>query len=46
LVGEDPASKLYVSLKKKKAEGIGAEMDIYFFKEKENSVLLLSKTQV
>lgn len=35
LVGEDPASKLYVSLKKKKAEGIGVEMDVYYLKEKE-----------
>ncbi len=35
LVGEDPASLLYVSLKKKKAEAIGAEMDIYLLKEKE-----------
>lgn len=35
IVGEDPASKLYVFLKKKKAEAIGAEMDIYYLKEKE-----------
>ena len=35
IVGEDPASLLYVSLKKKKAESIGAEMDIYFLKEKD-----------
>jgi methylenetetrahydrofolate dehydrogenase (NADP+)/methenyltetrahydrofolate cyclohydrolase len=42
LVGEDPASKLYVSLKKKKAEGIGAEMDIYFLKEKENIETILA----
>lgn len=42
IVGEDPASKLYVSLKKKKAEGIGAEMDIYFLKEKENIETILA----
>jgi methylenetetrahydrofolate dehydrogenase (NADP+)/methenyltetrahydrofolate cyclohydrolase len=42
LVGEDPASKLYVSLKKKKAEGIGAEMDVYFLKEKENIETILA----
>lgn len=35
LVGEDPASKLYVSLKKKKVESMGAEMDAYYLKEKE-----------
>ncbi len=35
IVGNDPASKLYVSLKKKIAEGIGAETDVYYFKEKE-----------
>lgn len=33
IVGEDPASKLYVSLKKKAAERIGAEVDIYYIKE-------------
>lgn len=42
LIGEDPASKLYVSLKKKKAEGIGAEMDIYFLKERENIETILA----
>jgi len=42
LVGEDPASKLYVSLKKKKAEGIGAEMDVYFLKEKELTETILA----
>lgn len=31
LVGDDPASKLYVSLKQKAAERLGAEMDIYQF---------------
>lgn len=35
LVGEDPASILFTSLKKKKAEAIGAEMDVYYLKEKE-----------
>lgn len=35
LIGEDPASKLYVSLKKKKAESMGAEMGVYYLKEKE-----------
>ena len=42
LVGEDPASKLYVSLKKKRVEGIGAEMDVYFLKEKENIETILA----
>lgn len=36
LIGEDPASKLYVSLKKKGAESVGIEMDIYYLKEKES----------
>lgn len=35
LIGEDPASQLYVALKKKKAESIGAEMDIYLLPENE-----------
>ncbi len=30
LVGDDPASKLYVNLKKKAAERVGAEVDVYF----------------
>lgn len=29
LVGDDPASKLYVNLKQKAAERVGAEMDVY-----------------
>jgi len=29
IVGNDPASELYVNLKKKAAERIGAELDIY-----------------
>ncbi len=35
LVGDDPAGRLYVSLKKKRAESIGIEMDVYYFKESE-----------
>lgn len=31
LVGENPASKLYVSLKQKAAERVGARMDVYEF---------------
>jgi len=34
IVGEDPASVLYVNLKKKAAERIGAELDIYRIPEK------------
>jgi len=34
LVGNNPASELYVNLKKKEAEKIGAEVDIYFVSEK------------
>lgn len=33
IIGEDPASKLYVSLKKKAAEAIGAEFSLYEFPE-------------
>lgn len=33
IIGDDPASKLYVGLKKKAAERIGAELDIYYLKE-------------
>lgn len=46
IVGEDPASKLYVSLKKKKAQSIGAEMDIYYIKENEplKNILTLIKS--
>lgn len=33
LIGADPASKLYVGLKKKAAERIGAELDIYYLNE-------------
>ncbi len=34
LIGDNPASKLYVGLKKKAAERVGAELDIYFLPEK------------
>lgn len=34
LIGDDEASHLYVQLKKKKAEEIGAELDPYFLPEK------------
>jgi len=33
IVGEDPASRLYVKLKREAAERIGAEMDVYEFPE-------------
>ena len=35
LVGDDPAGRLYVSLKKKRAQSIGVEMDVYYLKENE-----------
>lgn len=46
VVGNSPASQLYVSLKKKAAERIGAEVDIYLIKEnsKLEDLLLLIKT--
>lgn len=46
LVGNDPASQLYVNLKKKAAERIGAEVDIYLIKEnsKLEDLMLLIKT--
>jgi methylenetetrahydrofolate dehydrogenase (NADP+)/methenyltetrahydrofolate cyclohydrolase len=46
LVGNDPASELYVNLKKKAAERIGAEVDIYFIREnsKLEDLLFLIKT--
>lgn len=46
IVGEDPASKLYVGLKKKAGEKIGAEVDIYYIKEnsKLSDLLLLIST--
>jgi methylenetetrahydrofolate dehydrogenase (NADP+) / methenyltetrahydrofolate cyclohydrolase len=46
LVGNDPASQLYVNLKKKAAERIGAEVDIYLIKEnsKLEDLILLIKT--
>lgn len=33
LIGSDPASRIYVNLKKKAAERIGAELDIYYLNE-------------
>jgi methylenetetrahydrofolate dehydrogenase (NADP+)/methenyltetrahydrofolate cyclohydrolase len=42
LIGEDPASKLYVGLKKKAAEKIGAELDPYFLPEKTKLTDILS----
>ncbi len=45
LVGNDPASQLYVNLKKKAAERIGAEVDIYLIKERsklEDLILLIN----
>ena len=46
LVGNDPASQLYVNLKKKAAERMGAEVDIYLIKEnsKLEDLILLIKT--
>ncbi len=46
LVGNDPASQLYVNLKKKAAEKIGAEVDIYLIKEnsKLEDLILLIET--
>lgn len=36
LIGDDPAGRLYVSLKKRRAESIGIKMDVYYLKEKES----------
>jgi methylenetetrahydrofolate dehydrogenase (NADP+)/methenyltetrahydrofolate cyclohydrolase len=46
LVGKDPASQLYINLKKKAAERIGAEVDIYLINEnsKPEDLILLIKT--
>ncbi len=46
LVGNNPASELYVNLKKKAAERIGAEVDIYFISEKAklDDIILLIDT--
>lgn len=44
IVGDDPASKLYVGLKQKAAKRIGAELDIYYLPEKvklEDVILLI-----
>ena len=46
IIGKNPASELYVNLKKKAAERIGAEVDIYFLGEnsKIDDILLLVDT--
>jgi methylenetetrahydrofolate dehydrogenase (NADP+)/methenyltetrahydrofolate cyclohydrolase len=46
LIGDNPASRLYVGLKKKAAEKIGAEVDIYFLptNTKLDEILLLIDT--
>ncbi len=46
LVGNDPASTLYVTLKKKAAERIGAELDVYYIPEKAKiaDIMLLVST--
>lgn len=46
IIGKNPASELYVNLKKKAAERIGAEVDIYFLGEnsKIDDILLLIDT--
>lgn len=46
LIGNDPASRLYVDLKKKAAARIGAELDVYFLKEntKLEEIILLIGT--
>jgi methylenetetrahydrofolate dehydrogenase (NADP+)/methenyltetrahydrofolate cyclohydrolase len=46
IVGNNPASELYVNLKKRAAENIGAEVDIYFIKEisKVDDLILLIDT--
>ena len=41
LVGDDPASILYVNLKKKAAEQVGAEVVILRFQESESVNLLI-----
>lgn len=42
LIGNNPASKLYVGLKKKAAERVGAELDIYFLPEKSPVEVILA----
>jgi len=46
LIGNNPASELYVNLKKKAAERIGAEVDIYFInsRTKIDDIILLIDT--
>lgn len=49
IIGDDPASVLYVNLKKKAAERIGAELDIYRLPEKtklEDILLLIGTLNV
>lgn len=43
IVGEDPASKLYVRLKKQASERIGAEMDIYEYPDSISKQDLISR---
>lgn len=46
VIGDNPASKLYVNLKKKAGEAIGIQVDIYYISEytKKEDVLTLIKT--
>lgn len=46
IIGNDPASVLYVNLKKKAAERIGAELDVYHISEKAklDEIILLINT--
>src|SRR3989339_766324 len=46
VIGDNPASKLYVSLKKKAGEAIGIQVDIYYIPEytKKEDVITLIKT--
>ena len=46
VIGDNPASKLYVSLKKKAGEAIGIQVDIYYIPEytKKDDVITLIKT--
>lgn len=46
VIGDNPASKLYVELKKKAGEAIGIQVDIYYFPEnsKKDDVIALIKS--
>ena len=46
VIGDNPASKLYVSLKKKAGESIGIQVDIYYIPEftKKEDIITLIKT--